>query len=430
MGAAILIVFISLIGSVAMAMSWEIPVICTALPMLISGIVAGVNAQRFKIRNNRSLYLLTYLFIVFFMVYEVKKQNIALMGMDWYGYSYRAEINLMSGRIGLGLLFSNVTGDLFAKLVSILYQIFGVYPRMVHCYIFMVSQLLINSFQTFNFTFFENRKCAEKVALLLSITPVFIIHSIAFLREIPIAFFYVWSLKYFYKYLREGKSIEMLKAVILAGISAILHSGMIIVIFAYLVSIVFYSPRTKHFSVKPFSVVLVTIAFLLIFSSPIGQSMLSKFGELEESEILQTISNHVTTEATTSYISDTPSSMRAMILQTPYRTLLFELVPLPWQIRGGSTALSWLLDGTVRMVIFYWLMRLLFSLKKLTIPTEKKALVFVLLFIWIGFGILCGWGTSTYGTAIRHRVKILPTDILLAYLSYNVSRGEIVSEKN
>jgi len=399
----------SIFISIIMSAYWNIPFLCVLIPMLISTVTAAIAMSNYANHTYASLSFFLYVSMTAIMCLEVKNSFIPLMGIDWKGYSARAVLNLESGRWGLGLLFTN-TGDLFAKIISVLYQIFGIYPEMIHCYIFALSFGLLSGVSKLAKMVFENSVWSERCMFLLNFTPVFAIHSIAFLREIPIAFFFVVSLVRFYKYIKYGGVFDFVLAVLFGAVSAIFHSGMVVVPIAYIVSLLFYRVRSDMAMFDITKVIVVVVLFFALFASPMGKLMLTKFSG---NDVLTTIDLHITTDATTSYISDAPESATSLILQTPYRFVLFELVPLPWHIRSVGTGISWLLDGTVRLYIFYNVIRLIFCLKRANLSTKQKVLFSVCIFIWLGFGILCGWGTTTYGTAIRHRVKILPMEILM-----------------
>ncbi len=417
MSFTILPVPLALMGAIAMSIVWSTPFVAILFPMVIIGIIASINCSKLGTSSNRqALFFLIYAATIAFMIYEVQAQDIPLMGIDWKGFSARAEYNLTSGKYGIALLFSDLTEDLYAKIISVIYQVFGVYPKMIHCYTFLFSQLLVYHFISFSAEFCEDNGDATAIPLLLSIIPVFVLHSVAFLREIPIALFFVMALKHYYRYLNSAAPKQLFMALSYGIIASIFHSGMIVVPIVFLVSLPFYSAKNTTLKANPIILIGVVIAMFVLFSSPIGQMMLSKLNTNDN--VLQTISNHVTTDATTSYISSTPTSYSAMVLQTPIRTLLFELVPLPWHIRSLSTGLSWLLDGTVRLIFLYWEIRLIFHLNKIGTTPQKRVMLYAFVFIWFFFGILCGWGTTTYGTAIRHRVKALPAEVVMVYFSY------------
>ena len=52
---------------------------------------------------------------------------------------------------------------------------------------------------------------------------------------------------------------------------------------------------------------------------------------------------------------------------------------------------------------------------------EQKAVFIIFIILWLMTDLVFSWGTNNFGTAMRHRLKIFPLEILLMYvLSYPV----------
>lgn len=413
--------------SILMSRYWDTPFFSVAFPMFLSAFACSAYVAKYRKMTFIFLAILIYCGMSLVMLIEVKNSFIPLMGVDWKGFTQRAIDNLNSGKKGLALLLTNITNDLFAKVISVIFQIFGIYPGTVHCFIFFFSQLTLSCFFNLSLVLFHDIKRAQVCTFALSITPVYEIHSIAILREIPIAFLFSLSLICFFRYLKEGNALAFLTAILWSAVSAIFHSAMIVVPLFYTASLLFYLRKRKRIVFNVGNSITVILIFFLLFASPLGDLMMIKFSQ---HDVLTTINNHITPDATTAYISEVPRSYSAMVLQTPYRFLLFELVPLPWHIRSIGTAISWVLDGTLRIFIIIRITILSFKIKKLDLAIEQRVFLYICLAIWFGFGILCGWGTTTYGTAIRHRVKVLPIEWLLVMFSWRYSDEESLYQWN
>ena len=103
------------------------------------------------------------------------------------------------------------------------------------------------------------------------------------------------------------------------------------------------------------------------------------------------------------------------IWQTPIRIIFFYLTPFIWMISTVGDLVG-LLDALLLFFLIYY------SIKSLYVTAGKqKNLIKGLLIAFIVISIVFSWGTSNYGTAIRHRQKMLVLLIPLASLSLKYS---------
>ena len=116
--------------------------------------------------------------------------------------------------------------------------------------------------------------------------------------------------------------------------------------------------------------------------TPIWKSMFAKIGDFNSlDDVVARAGQFIEGEANTRYVSDMPESISQLILQIPYRTVLFAFVPLPWMIISFDTALSWVLDDAPQMFIAYRTVRLLFMTRR-----NKKHRLYVVIFVLIILG--------------------------------------------
>jgi hypothetical protein len=120
----------------------------------------------------------------------------------------------------------------------------------------------------------------------------------------------------------------------------------------------------------------------------------------------------------TSYVKEAPMTPLGLIVQTPYRMFMFALAPLPWQVYSVSTGLAWLIDGLLRMWIIYRMLRFFIGYKA-KVPQEQAIKLAFLLIVFLTYFVFA-WGTLNYGTAMRHRAKIFPIEIIFVYANYNI----------
>ena len=92
---------------------------------------------------------------------------------------------------------------------------------------------------------------------------------------------------------------------------------------------------------------------------------------------------------------------------------MFALSPLPWQATTLGTAIAVLIEGLPRLFMLYMLAICYFRCR--TGAPRRDALLIGLLVTIVVTYVVFSLGVSTYGTAIRHRAKLFPVEIILVY---------------
>lgn len=152
---------------------------------------------------------------------------------------------------------------------------------------------------------------------------------------------------------------------------------------------------------------LVTAGLLAIFvTSGLATSRLAVLNSLS-ADNLGDFEAHVG-KANTNYLSSfqRPSSLYDLALQTPIRTVFFLLAPFPWALRGASDAVG-AIDAALYAAVILILLK---NRRGFRDPSARRI-------CWVIVPILCvmAVGTTNWGTAIRHRAKLAPPLVLLAF---------------
>ena len=211
--------------------------------------------------------------------------------------------------------------------------------------------------------------------------------------------FVIMSFYRFLYFMKTRKLPSFFLAFAYIAAACMMHSGVIALALIYIVCI----PLRQTDSIKkvfmPRYLVPALFFIGILTLTPIWKSMFAKTGDFNSlDDVVARAGQFTEGEANTRYVSDMPESISLLILQIPYRTVLFAFVPLPWMIISLDTALSWVLDAAPQMFIAYRTVRLLFMTRR-----NKKYRLYVVVFVLI----ILGMGTTAYGNAIRHRAKIL-----------------------
>jgi len=119
----------------------------------------------------------------------------------------------------------------------------------------------------------------------------------------------------------------------------------------------------------------------------------------------------------TSYIKSNPTNIKEAILQTPYRYVNFVFAPFIWQVYDIKTFASFLFDGLFQLFIWFSMIKWVVFDK----DRSRKAMIIKMTFLIMILGtyFIYSWGTYTYGTAIRHRAKMLPLMLCIIARTYD-----------
>lgn len=94
-----------------------------------------------------------------------------------------------------------------------------------------------------------------------------------------------------------------------------------------------------------------------------------------------------------------------LVWQLPIRAIYFLFTPFPWMVRGGADLIAF--ADAVFWVFLGWMV--LRQLNRWIADRRARAVFVVLCFLVCTFGV----GVSNFGTALRHRSKLLPAIVLL-----------------
>ncbi|RXG63416.1 hypothetical protein ES695_17395 [Candidatus Atribacteria bacterium 1244-E10-H5-B2] len=163
---------------------------------------------------------------------------------------------------------------------------------------------------------------------------------------------------------------------------------------------------------------LVTLVIMIIIFNPFLMDKLP--GDLRLVFSPDYMSNKVTLVArggAAYLVGFTPNSILEIIIQSPVRMVYFLLAPFPWMISSPGQILG-LIDALLYLVLVFYLMKGLKYLKKYNNPAFW-AVILILLIIIGTFA----WGVSNFGTAIRHRQKIVW--LIIAVSSLGITRSRL-----
>lgn len=359
------------------------------------------------------IYVLLFFIRIVILIYQSLHGNIPMSGTDWPVFFANAE-NLITGADNLiDILFPKDAElqrtDLYDRINAIIFYIFDYSTSYMYHFSYLMSEITFYLIYRTN-RLIANPKISSYASILFYIWPMEIIFSVAYLREMTIQCAFALSLYLFLSYIILRKKVSLIGAIFMAYICALIHSGMIAVLVSYVTVLAIYNPDKKILKITPAKLIFTFGIFALALLSGSLSSATERFNSIDNTnDVLRRVGSIT---ANTDYIS-APSSSIGILLQTPLRLFYFILSPLPWQVYSFGTLIAFALDGTLRLIVVYQIYNLISSSKKL--PHTTRTLIKIFALIWISTHLLFSWGTNNFGTAMRHRLKIFPVEIILLY---------------
>lgn len=384
------------------------------LPSVLFGLGASMlvvhNARFFAPGLDRSVFVIASLVQGLLLTYHLAVSPLPLSGNDWRGFERHALAVLNSESVVSSLM----TGveNLFPKLVATLYWFFGAHPPLVNMTVYLMFQLSVLFLALLASEMDVPYGDRRLVLLTYMLLPINLIYSVSYLREVPIQLLAVASVYAFAVYLRRRTMLALGLALVASSGAALMHSGMIILLAAEVFVAVVYGSRVKGDSPPPSPMrwVVASAAVVLLAVSANGSQLTDKFGgSISVDETLVAASYEA---GNTSYLEVGPQTPLELVASAPLRTFQFLASPLPWQVYDFNTALALVLASVPQWLLLGGLYLYL----RRTVPStsEQRALRLLILLTLLGVFLVFALGTANYGTAIRHRTKVLPLLLLVA----------------
>lgn len=261
-----------------------------------------------------------------------------------------------------------------------------------------------------------NHKYLYIGTLILCFAPNLIIFSGGLLREAWCEFFITASIYQFLKWFRYGRMNNFMFSCIMVLAASYMHSGTIGVIAGYVITYVFYNRNKNKFNYTFQSV--FASALVIAFSIFYFQNM-DIFGEkmsgmnTENTEEVLVAHYEGAQGGGSDYLTQLPvNTIGGAMLFAPIKMLYFILSPMPWDWRGFSDMLAFLIDSIIYLILIWGIIK---NVNNKFIKLRTGLIISLLSVVFI-FGI----GVTNAGTAMRHRAKLLP----LFVVAYCVSKTD------
>ena len=233
-------------------------------------------------------------------------------------------------------------------------------------------------------------------------------------------------------YLHTKRQVYLYIAIFLLAPVLVLHIGYFPIVVVYIIDIFLHEKiRTKKEILNRLVIILAFIVFVLF------ASQLNSIGYLTRGQgitglinkIVGANSDEIMGEAGSRYLAGLKiTSVPTFILYSPIKWLFYMFSPLPTNWRGLTDIAAFLLDGCVHFSSLWMSYK---YMKRLNRSNKDGKNDLAIRRINAGFWavVLCGFvfclGTSTAGTAIRHRDVMIGIEAFLIGTSFSAYNNDI-----
>jgi len=308
---------------------------------------------------------------------------------------------------------SHSAAYIYSKVIGVIYFISGRVPLLAQFVNVVLGVFIVYYVYKIIIELGATKRSAQIGSVITALFPTLCLYSAITMRENFISFFAIVSVFYFLKWLNSGTVSKLVLAVAFLLLSSALNGAMILLGIAYAIFFIFYKAKIKKWRLVSkqtfFGIFIVTLGIIL-FSSFLMNKLPSDLSLVFSPDYM---GGRVTTSArggAAYLVGFTPNSILDIIIQTPVRMVYFLFAPFPWMISSPGQILG-LIDSLLYLVLVFYLIRGFRYLKKYNNPAFW-AVALMLLIMTATFA----WGTSNFGTAIRHRQKIVWLIIVVSSL--------------
>ncbi len=293
---------------------------------------------------------------------------------------------------------------LYPKIIALIYFVTGQTTSVVSLLnVFFGSLVVVNIYYTSLFLT-NNRKAAGRSALTAALFPSFILYSVLTLREMPAIFFVSLSFLKFLEWLRRNNINDFVWGSVFVVIAVFFHGAFFLILPGYVVLLIYLLARKQKYR-KSFSIIIIIIFIVLLYilfpvfphKVPVTSVLKGGFSYLD-------IVLNKAARGGSAYLKNFyPHSIFDLVWMTPVRMFYFLFGPFFWTIHKAIDLFG-VIDSMCYIILFCFALKGINFIKRSNVIKEsKRILIFFVLItfftVWIGLS----WGTSNFGTAIRHR---------------------------
>lgn len=344
-----------------------------------------------------------------FLVVNLEVLTLPQGGADALRFERGAWVLSEQGREGIThYLFSG--GQFLTLLGSYVYDLTGRLPYALGGIMVVLGLGVIILSYHAALELWEEERMARLISWGAALFPQLVLHSVLFLREIPVSFCLAAASLCAVRYVKRNNLVYAVWFAFWIVLGALFHSAVILALPAFLLGSMLARPHGVQGKVKYYAVNVGAALVLLgvIYLANETGFGLGKFGGSLDSTLEQFERQE---QAGTAGGAAFPEWMRirggaADAWKIPIRYIAFLFSPLiPFMVRSPHHLLG-VIDGALYLYLIWQIYRNWGAIK------HNRAVV-VLLVVLLVLNLVYALGVSNFGTAIRHRAKMSPILLLL-----------------
>jgi hypothetical protein len=294
---------------------------------------------------------------------------------------------------------------LFIWLMGVIYALVGRSALLIQSINVTFGTLLVLTSWRLACQLSSNAKACRRVAWLIALTPSLAVFSSVLLREVAVSYPLAVSVLYLVRWYRERRVGLALVAVANLLISMAFHSGgLAVLLFAgfWLIGSWFralFAGKMDALGRSTLALVIGLAVVAVVLASGYGQQ---KFEGLQSGDLSAlSVKQGNFARGRAAYLQDLhATSTTDMIWQTPIRVTFFLFAPFPWMLESAADLFG-VVDSLLFVILIGWAVR---NRKAVT----EVPLRLLTLGVFGAMAVVFAIGVSNYGTAVRHRGKMLP----------------------
>lgn len=300
---------------------------------------------------------------------------------------------------------------LYPLSIGIIYYIFGRVPLIPQYMNVLLGFATVYLIYLHTYLLTKSRKKSHIALCISAFFPTLIIFSAILLREAIIIFFLVLSFYLLILWLERGNNHYLISSFLAVAVVSVLHGTLIFIGVIHLILIAFHTFKYGRVSINYrqiiIGILLIAAAYLFIeffVSYKMPDNPLNLFS-------LEHFQKYVGERKVgrTQYLQELiPHSYFDILWQTPIRAIYFLYTPFPGMIEN-------IFDLLLFFEVLLYLMMSIYAFIGIWKLYKRNRLTAVsILFIALALITMYSWGTVNYGTAWRHRAKVVPFFIVAA----------------
>ena len=349
--------------------------------------------KREPIRNPLVLGYLFRLFLVFFDLFGRHIYQLPNSGADseWF---YQQGVFFAQG------ISASTNG--FIRLVALMIGVVGS-SRLFLQFLLMLTSLvsILCIDESLSLLNIDNSKRRTAVTFM-AVLPNYAILSSIFLRESLVAMCIAISILCFIRWWTYRREFSFLLSFAAAFVGAFFHSGVVSVALGLIIVRLMCNKDRQNVSIS-FRSIVAAIIFMFIFVYLYNNYTSTLFDKMQGIDAIEDVSNNSSLgDASYASIAGNSNTPVNMVIYTPIRMIMFQFAPFFWQIRGISDIIAMVFDSFFFMLVYYRTIKYI----RYRIQ-DNRAIIIALLVIGLCTTFVFGWGVANFGTALRHRNKMM-----------------------